>query len=131
MLLTGKGPVRSTSEGSEAELWQNYALQQWVPKDAILLETKSISIPDNVKSSLNMLDSLDANVRSMILVTSPYALRRTYAYMQKFLHTEVTVLRVAAGSKYTKENWYTTPEGQKVIINEYVKLKVSELLNTV
>ncbi len=97
----------------------------------MLLEKNSISIPDNVKSSLNMLDALYMNVKSMILVTSPYALRRTYSYMQKFLHTKVAVYRLAAGSKYTKENWYMTPEGQKVIVNEYIKLKVSELLNTV
>lgn len=131
ILISGKWPIRGSDEISEAERLKAYAMENGIPEPAIITEDKSISIPDNIKSSLNLLDNISYHPQSIILISSPYALRRTYAYAKKFMDDTVQIYRVASGSKFTKEKWFTTAEGAKAVVNEYMKMKVSLLLNTV
>lgn len=65
-----------TGEVSNAKTMQRYALKNGVPQDKIYIEEKSTSTYENAKFSKDILDK--NNLKSMILVTSPYHQRRAY-----------------------------------------------------
>lgn len=133
LLISGKGPIYESGEGMyEAETMKNFAIADGLPVESILIEKNSISIPDNVKSSLNYLDSIGLGFSSLILVNSPFAQRRGWAHFKKYLPDSMKIYRVnsGVGEKYSKDAWFKSEEGIKVIINEYIKMKVATVLNT-
>ena len=133
LVISGGNPiyVQKTMK-SEAEIYKNYALQKAVPKDAILIESKSLTIPDNVRSSLNMLDETNVNFSSIIIVNSPYSQRRGWAHFKKYLSDNIKIIRKNCSTieKYSKDNWYKNEDGIRIYLNEFIKMKVAVLLNT-
>lgn len=132
ILVSGHAPLTSEETVSEAERYRDYAIAQGVPTEAIFLENTSITIPDNVRSSLNLLDERNERPASIILVNSPYVQRRGYAHMQKYVWAGTKIIRQNCGTaeKYQKEHWYKSAEGIKVVMNEFVKAKIAVALNT-
>src|SRR5690606_15843697 len=72
--LTGK-----TQSESEAHEFREILLSSGVPDDAILLEDKSTNTGDNIKLSIQKLEETGRRPRKIIVVTKPYAEKRTYA----------------------------------------------------
>ncbi len=132
ILVSGHAPLTSEEIVSEAERYRDYALAQGVPAEAVLLENTSITIPDNVRCSLNLLDERGEQPSSIILVNSPYVQRRGYAHTQKYIWSKTKIIRQNCGTaeKYQQDRWYTSIEGIKVIMNEFIKLKIAVALNT-
>lgn len=132
ILVSGHAPLTGEETTSEAERYRDYAITQGVPPDAILLENASVTIPDNVRCSLNLLDERGEQPKSIILVNSPYVQRRGYAHMQKYVWPNTKINRQNCGTleKYQKDHWYTSIEGIKVVMNEFMKLKIAVTLNT-
>lgn len=116
----------------EAEKYKKIAADLGVPEDKILVEIKSITIPDNVRSSLNMWDEMELRPAKIIAVNSPYSQRRGWSLFKKYLPEEVKIMRVNCGTaeKYQKEHWYKNPEGLSVVLNEFVKMRIAVELNT-
>jgi uncharacterized SAM-binding protein YcdF (DUF218 family) len=133
VMISGKGPHYGDANAvTEAEIYAQAAVKQGVPEDAILIEDKSITIPDNVRSSLNLLDEQNKSFSSIILVNSPYTQRRGWAHFKKYVPSNVEVLRVncGTGDQYKKEMWFKSAGGIDVVLGEYLKAKVAVSLNT-
>jgi uncharacterized SAM-binding protein YcdF (DUF218 family) len=64
---------------SEAETFADVAVAHGVPREAILLETRSTNTGENVVFSRELLEARGINPRSIILVQKPYMERRAYA----------------------------------------------------
>jgi hypothetical protein len=132
LMFSGRSPNYAPDAVAEAETYRRYALDRGVLNEAIITETNSITVPDNVRSSLNLLDARGEPARSFILVNSPYVQRRGWAHFRKYLPDDVRLIRqnCSTAPKFSREQWFRTPDGIKVVANEYVKMKIAASLNT-
>ena len=135
IFISGKGPYYE--EGShglaEAEKLAEFATSQGIPPGDILVEKKSITVPDNVKRSLNMLDGMRISNPSFILVNSTFSQRRGWAHFKKFSNTGTKIIRCNVDSvseQYSKDGWHKSEIGIRVILKEFFGLRMSEILNT-
>jgi uncharacterized SAM-binding protein YcdF (DUF218 family) len=77
---------------SEAETFADVAVSSGVPREAILLETRSTNTGENVVFSRELLEARGINPRSIILVQKPYMERRAYAtFLRRWPGPEVRV----------------------------------------
>jgi len=67
----------------EAEVFEDILLDCGVPKDKIILESKSTNTGENIRFTYALLKKYDKNFGSFILVQKPYMERRTYATFKK------------------------------------------------
>lgn len=132
MLLSGGNPFYAQSHISEAEQYQKIAISRGVRAEDIIIEPKSITIPDNLGASFKLLASRGQEVKSFILINSPYAQRRGWCVFKKHTLEEVKLYRVnsSTADQFTRANWFKNPDGAKVVFNELVKLKLTVILNT-
>lgn len=133
IVVSGRGPYYGEgSAPTEAEVYAQMAMDKGVPEKAIIIEDKSITVPDNVRSSLNILDEKGISYNSIVLVNSPYTQRRGWAHFKKYLPDDARLIRVncGTGDQYKRDSWYKNPVGIEVIVGEYLKAKVAVSLNT-
>jgi uncharacterized SAM-binding protein YcdF (DUF218 family) len=133
LLISGKGPFYSEVDTkTEAEIYSDIAKEKGIPEEVILIESASITIPDNVRCSLNLLDKKSIQPESLILVNSPYTQRRGWAHFKKYTPDSIKFIRVNSetADKYKRDAWYKSPGGIDVVLSEYFKAKVAVSLNT-
>jgi hypothetical protein len=135
IVIAGQGPFYEIEQGnkSEAELLGDFAISKGIPKESLILETTSITVPDNVKASLNLLEKLNIPHKRVILVNSPFVQRRGFAHFNKLSDTGTEILRVntdTVSDKFSKDGWYKNEEGIKTILKEFYGLRISNLVNT-
>jgi hypothetical protein len=135
ILLSGKGPFYENNKGeiSEAEKLAKFAIEHGVPESALILEKESITMPDNVKRSLNILERESIPHASFILVNSPFSQRRGWAHFNKFTIENTKLMRCntdTVSEQYSRNGWYRDEAGTKTIIKEFIALRISEILNT-
>lgn len=68
---------------SEAEMFADIAMKRGVPKEKIILETKSTNTGENILFTKRLLGEQQIKFKSFILVQKPYMERRTYAAFRK------------------------------------------------
>lgn len=115
----------------EAETYKQIAIKAGIPEKDIITEPNSISLDDNVKTSLNLLDKQEVPYQRVILVNSPYAQRRGYSHLLKFSPPETQVYRVNCTTKagLRSNDWFTNEEGIRYVLSEYYKLWFGLVLN--
>jgi hypothetical protein len=130
LLCSGGHPHYDKTE-PEALKYKAYAIQRGVPEDKILVEPNSITSADNVKSSLNLLEEKQIPHKTITQVTSWYAQRRSWAYMMKLSLPGTKILRVNSDptEPFAHSNWYKSESTIKIVFNEFIKMKISMILN--
>jgi len=104
-----------------------------VPKEIILIESNSITIADNVKTSLNLMDNLGIKYQRIATVGAWFMQRRAWSHLIKLssAKTKIFCTNAPISSPDLKVNtWFTNEVGIKTIFGEFVKLKLSVALNT-
>lgn len=79
VLISGAG-VRN--DFVEAHVMAQYAMEQGIPQDAILLETKALNTYDNLRYAKTMCDAL--KYKRIVVVTSRFHIRRSNFFVKKF-----------------------------------------------
>lgn len=133
ILVSGRSPYYSYDKSStEAETYAQLAIEKGIPSSSIILENESITIPDNVRSSLNLLDKNKTSYNSIALVNSPYTQRRGWAHFKKYLPDTIRIVRIncETGDQYKRDSWYKNPAGIDTVLSEYLKAKIAVSLNT-
>lgn len=134
IFISGGAPVYNHDSESEAQVFRSYAIKNGVPESNIFLHDKAITIADNVRGGLNVIDQLHLSYNSMILVTSWFAMRRSWVTMMKYVDVDINLYRVNSGlassSLLNPETWYLNETGIKIVFNEFGKMKMSELINS-
>jgi len=73
IMVSGGHPIYNQSRlPSEAKFYKEVLIKQEVPEDKIIVENKAITVPDNVYRSLNLLDKMGLDYKTIILINSPY-----------------------------------------------------------
>ena len=127
------GPHYGENSVSEADRSANLARQQGVPEEAILIENKSLTIVDNVKSGFNYLDLLNIPYKSIIQIMAWYPQRRAWSTIQKYSDEETQIIRVNANivnPDLQQNNWYKNQRSIELVFNEFVKMKYQIILNS-
>ncbi len=79
----GKGKLTANWAISEAEVFADVAIRMRVPKEKILIESKSKNTSENFELTSRLLEKKHIRIRKAILVQKPYMERRTYATCKK------------------------------------------------
>lgn len=125
IIISGHGPFYASHTQSEAERMAAAAADEGIPHSALLLESEAITIPDNVKRTLDLFEGIELKPMKLLIVASPFVLRRCEMDWYRFTPWEIRTIPIASDSMsydLTKEGWTTTPRGIRVILNEYAKL---------
>lgn len=133
IMMSGGSPIYALSgQMTEARLYRGEAIRLGVPGDAILSEDKSITVPDNVRVSLNLLEARQFPLTSIIVVNSPYTQRRGWAIFKKHLPDSVVVRRVNCDTKpeFYRSQWYLQEPTLKIVLSEFMKMRASVVYNT-
>jgi len=117
---------------TEADIYREIAVDRGVPQDAISTEITSITVPDNVRASLNRLDEMGRDIKSLIIVNSPYTQRRGWVIFRKHLADDVAVYRVNCSTKpeFSRDKWHKQENTLRVVLNEFMKMRASVVYNT-
>lgn len=132
IIVSGRGPFYTEGNTStEAELYAEFALKAGVPQQALIIEKESITIPDNVRRTLNLMDAQGMPYTSFVIVNSPYAQRRGWCVWKKHTGEHVTIHRVnsATGEKFAPHQWYKNEDGLRVVLGEFIKLRNTMAFN--
>ncbi len=99
---------------SNAEAMRQIAIKAGIPNDDIYMDEKSQDTKENAQNTVDILHQL--NAKSVILVSSPYHLRRV---KMNFMATDDTISyrTMAADDKYW-HNWFLTPNGWVIAAKE-------------
>lgn len=132
IMLCG-GKVRDFPDGkySEAEHMHRAALALGVAKEDLILENRSQNTVENILFSLIELQRTFwlNKVRSVLLVTTAYHMRRSLAIARYLLPEHITVIPCPANDTNTRrDNWMNTPIGVERAKSEAMKI-VSAVIN--
>ena len=126
ILLCG-GKIRDFPEGKyiEAEHMQKAALALGVKKENIILENSSQNTVENIQFALlELRQMVDINkIRSVLLVTTAYHMRRSFEIARKIFPQEITIIPCPANDTSTKrDNWMLSSAGIERVKNEAMKI---------
>lgn len=135
ILISGKGPLYNWYKNMcpEAETLARHAMKEGIPKSALIVENKSLTVPDNIKRSLNLLEERSIPHQKIILVNSPFSQRRGWAHFNKMSGEDTRLIRCntdKVSEQFSRNGWYRHKEGVQVILKEFFGLRISTILNT-
>lgn len=125
IVISGHGPFYGNHTQSEAQWMAEVAVDEGVPGSALLLEPEAITVPDNVKRTLDLFEKIEFRPTKLLIVASPFVLRRCEMDWYKFALWNIETVPVASDSMsydLTRDGWTTTSRGIRVVLNEYAKL---------
>jgi len=134
ILVSGRSPLYENENAvSEAEAFAQFAIKHGVAKNDVIVEKESITIPDNVKRSLNLLEKENIPHNSIILVNSTFSQRRGWVHFSKMSKVGTKLVRVnvdRVSDTFSRDGWYKNETGTRIIMKEFFSLRMSEILNT-
>ena len=116
------GAAADKTGPSNAAAMRTTALEEGVPANAILVETKATDTYENGTLSQPILDNIGA--RKIIIVTSPYHQRRAYEiFKEVFKNEPITILNSPSGySAWSAESWWQKSASFDITVSELVKI---------
>lgn len=136
ILITGGQPFYKEEKVPEAILFARHAIKLGVPKDKIIVEPNSINIPDNVKTTLNLLDNLgiDYTSKGITAVSAWFTNQRIWSHFMKLSPEDGKFYKTSPyidSGRLMKEHWFDNEIGIPVIFNEFVKMRTAILVNNI
>lgn len=125
IILSGKSPHYVDSILSEAQRMAVAAIEAGVPEASLTLEHESITLPDNVKRSIDMMESLNWYPTSLTLIATNCVLTRAKMEWYKFCPWDIAIHTVAArpqSAAFTAGGWSKDSNTIALVLNEYAKL---------
>jgi uncharacterized SAM-binding protein YcdF (DUF218 family) len=124
ILITG-GDKRGTGV-TEAELLKQRCLELGVPAEAIVTEAESVNTLENVRMTVALVEEQFGwkNLKNVILVSSPYHLRRVKQTIAHYIPRAVRLTCCPdTRTDITRENWWHTEEGRSTVYRELEKVR--------
>jgi len=122
-LLIFSGAASDKSGPSNAAVMEQHAIQEGVPEEDILVEQTSENTKENAVNTADIL--LSSNVKSAILVTSPYHQKRVLLEFQsRAPSVEFRSHPIVNDPQWSTRWWWLTPSGWYLTVSELVKLLI-------
>ncbi len=129
--ISGGHPIYQVYE-PEALTFRKWAVDNGVPENCIYIEPNSLTIADNIKRSLNLMDELRIHPHKLILVMSWYAQKRAWMMAEKYLPAGSSLINkngeMNYGDQLSKTKWFETEYGVNIIFNEFFKMRINDSL---
>lgn len=109
---------------TEAEKFAEIAVCMGVPKDRIILESKSTNTGENISKTKEVLNKLNVNPSSFIVVDKPYRERRTFATLKK-QWTEIDF--IITSPQYSYEEYCDFYSNGEISKDEFISIMVGDL----
>lgn len=111
---------------SNAEIMENIAIKENINPDDIIIDVNSKNTLENALNIRSLLPNLTYN--KVILVTSPYHLRRSYLTFRKILPDDIAIIRhIAPDSNWSSNTWYKSSFGRFITVSELWKIAFIKL----
>ena len=122
---SGKPDGREPAGRSEAEAIAQHLLEACIPREAMLLETRSRNSPENVLFAKELFDF--AAISSVLFVCKSHAAGRQYRTLKKHLPSGTTYIpatfdTVYHGIRIDRRTWADTETGRSRVYGEYLRL---------
>lgn len=125
IIISGKGPHYGLNDQSEASRMALRAEEKGIPAEAIIIEDQAITIPDNVKRTIDLLVLRNFKPASLTVVATDCILQRANMDWYKFVPWEMKIFPIGVevqSAGFTKKGWYKDSNTTNVVLNEYAKL---------
>lgn len=132
IILSGDGPHYHDNDSTEAERMAEYARNAGVPDEVLILENKSVTLPDNVKRTIDMMEQMNWRPASLIIVATNFVLRRAVMEWYKFTPWDIQIYPVASRTQsayFSPETWHQNSESIALVLNEYAKLVIESKID--
>lgn len=135
IVVSGRGPHYGVSDSqTEAARMHDYALAAGVPKEAIIVEDKAITLPDNVKRTIDMFEAINWRPIRIIGVSTTFVQRRTQLEWYKFLPWQAQIFAVSCEEEglrasFCRVTWSRDEMGVRLLLNEYNKIIVEQAMD--
>ncbi len=125
IIISGNRPHYVEGAQSEAGRMAAVAEDLGIPHDHIILEQESVTLPDNVKRTIDLCEQLDWRPTSLAIVATNFVLTRAMMEWYKFCPWDIAIIPVAAhpqSPKFTADGWYADSASVALVLNEYAKI---------
>ena len=132
LIVSGRGPHYKTHEETEAERMADIAVGAGIPKESILVENGSITLPDSVKRTLDLFDKTNYQPRSICIVATTYIMRRAYMEWYKFTPRNIKIIPISATAtapELRRDSWFKSEKGIRMLLNEYAKMVIEHRMD--
>lgn len=117
LILTGGEP----GPGDSASSLRAWAVHRGVPEDRIRMEAVSQGTHSSMLAVRPILEAED--VRTLVLVTSPYHHRRAFQTASRAFGPRVRILNhPARPSAWVPRDWWKTSFSRRIVVSEHLKL---------
>jgi DUF218 domain len=125
IIISGRSPYYIHDMRPEASRMAEFAAEHGVPGRDVVIEESSITLPDNVKRSIDLLEQMDWRPKSLTIIATNFVLTRATMEWYKFCPWDIVINPVAArpqSSKFTQDGWYKDDDSIALVLNEYAKI---------
>lgn len=134
IVLTGRGPYfqHAQNDVSEAKRSEIIALKAGVPAGAIITEDLSITLPDNVKRTIDIFEDTGNIPKKIISIATTYIMRRSMMEWYKFAPWDIEIIPVSADplpDQLKRESWHKSQTGVRMLLNEYAKIVIEHKID--
>ena len=120
--VSEEGRKYGTDFSCEADFLEAVLLQNGVPDHAILKECEATYTLENAEKTKKLLKKQGIHLKKAILCCKAHHSRRSYLYYSRvFPEVEIFVHPVVVDD-ISKEDWYKTAEGRKVVLGEFSRI---------
>ncbi len=112
----------------------NYGVENGVHIDDIILEENSVTLPDNVKRTIDLLEMMRWHPRSLTIVATDFVLTRARFEWYKFCPWDIAITPIAARpqSPYLNtKNWSKDETAIALVLNEYAKIIIESKMDLI
>lgn len=134
VIVSGRGPHYGNNSQAEADRMAEFIVDQGVPHEAIMVENQSITLPDNVKRTLDMFALSGFKPSRICIVATTYIVRRAYMEWYKFTPWDIEIFPVSAEARapeLLRESWFKSEKGVRMLLNEYAKMVIEHKMDLV
>jgi len=125
IIISGNSPHYTEDSQSEASRMAEFAQNNGVPRDNIIQEEESVTLHDNVKRSIDLLEKMDWRPASLVIIATNFVLTRAVMQWYTFCPWDIQIIPVAAhpqSSKFTATGWYRDASTTTLVLHEYAKI---------
>ena len=125
IIISGNSPHYLEGVQSEASRMATFAVDHGIPETALILEEASVTLPDNVKRTIDLFEATNWHPTSLVIVATNFVLTRATMEWYKFCPWDITITPIAAhpqSDKFTAEGWSIDPPTVALVLNDYAKI---------
>lgn len=134
LVISGRGShYGRANEVAEAARMREYAIGNGVPKSAVITERDSITLPDNVKRTIDLFETMNWRPQSIISVSTTFVQRRAQLEWYKYLPWSAHVYAISSSEhdispRFRRATW-SHDDGVRLLLNEYNKIIVEQAVD--